>query len=312
MNSTVLAITTKSLESFLVLIQNYGIAMIISVFALYFIYKFIIKNWKRFNKSEDLKESLLEKTINGENNINAKINKYEEKILSLKKELTILKNKNLNSLKYHEVFFTIKHHLKMVYMIDFKDEERNNAFRNILINKLTTINKYAEYLLTLNKIHNVDNIDSLPRIVISTEIYDVIDNIITEYNNQCLQDFIKMFSYNKRGIIISSDCLTKECFKKINRETCNYNLGECIFNKIMNDPDKGFNTWHKPTIDNIIFNLDYYTADDTITNTEVIRLTLGELSKGGSMAIEHIHNSFEHFNGDLTHLFDIYREEKYK
>ena len=52
--------------------------------------------------------------------------------------------------------------------------------------------------------------------------------------------------------------------------------------------------------------------DDTITNTEVVRLTLGELSKGGSMAIEHIHKSFEHFNGDLTHLFDIYRETKHK
>jgi len=312
MNLLILAITTKTLESFLVLIQNYGLAMIISVFALYFIYKFIIKTWKRFNKSEDLKESLLEKTLNGENNINVNINKYEVKISELEKELSGFKNKTLKNLKNHEVFFTIKHHIKMVYMIDFKDDERNSAFRNILINKLNTIYKYSEYLLTLDSIHNVENIDTLPRIVITTEIYDVVDNIIAEYNNNCLEDFIKMFSYNKKGGMNISDCLTNECLKKKNDEICNHNLGECIFNKIMNDPDKGFNTWHKPTIDNIIFNLDYYTADDTITNTEVVRLTLGELSKGASMAIEHIHKSFEHFNGDLTHLFDIYRETKHK
>lgn len=315
MNSLLLTITSNSIEAFLLLIQNYGFAMVIAIVALYFVYRFIVKTWKRFNTSEDLKESLLEKTLNGDS-INVK---YDNRIIELEKklhekeiEIKLLKGKNLSSLKSHEVFFTLQHHLKMVYMIDFKDNERNMAFRNILINKLTTIKKYAEYLLTLDKVHNVENIDDLPRAVITTEIYDVIDNIITDYNNKSLEDFKHFFGYDNNENMNISDCLTEKCTIKSNNKICNKNLGSCIFNKIMNDPDKGFNVWHKATVDNITFNLDYYTSDDTISNTEVVRLTLGELSKGGSTTIEHIHKTFETFNGDLTHLFDLYRISKLK
>ena len=274
----------------------------------YFLSQVKLKTWKEFFGLKPKEENPVK---------NVKKDNKDLEIERLSKELQTYKVEDkITSLITHEVFYSIDHHLKMITNIDFNDDERNWSFRKIVDNKLRNIKESALYLLTLEDVHNVTDINKLPRMTLVKEIDDLIENTIKAYNIKSMNDFRLKFGLDKSGNELKSDCIPSitdnkyHCPKRVNGLKCCNNLGICIFEKIMNDPDKGFNFWHNQVIEKIKYNLDYYYKDMSISNVELLKLTLCEFSKGATTAAHDMNKAFILFNGDLTHLLNLYLQNK--